>query len=64
MKRNKKAFDCVEMMHRGGRAIQAVTDKMTFEEEVEYWKRQSEEFEKEIETARRKAKRKLATPRG
>jgi hypothetical protein len=39
----KKKFDCVEMMHRGGRKIYEETKNLTFEEEVEYWRKKSDE---------------------
>ena len=39
-----KAFDCVEMKRRGAERIMAETRGMTFEEEVAYWRKRSEEF--------------------
>lgn len=56
--RKKKAFDCVEMMHQAAQAIQAVTDTMTFEEKVAYWKQQTKDFRKEM-AARKKSRKNL-----
>ena len=63
-KKKKKEFDCVEMMHRAAQAVKSVTDPMTFDEKVAYWRQQSREFRKEVEAARRKAGRKTADQRG
>ena len=38
----KKAFDCVEMQHRGGALVHERTKHMTFEEEVAYWAERTE----------------------
>jgi hypothetical protein len=59
----KKEFGCVEMMHKAAQAVQAVTDPMTFEEKVAYWKQQSREFRKEM-SARRKIRKSSAKPVG
>lgn len=40
----EKTFDCVEMKRRGAEAIHEVLQNMTFEEEVEYWRKRSVEF--------------------
>jgi len=47
-----KAFDCVELQHRGGDAVRKATQGMTPEEEVAYWERQTREFRAEIERRR------------
>jgi hypothetical protein len=49
-----KDFDCVEMMHRGGKAVQAVTAKMTIQEEAAYWRERTQELQGMIEKARKK----------
>ncbi|MFA5866063.1 MAG: hypothetical protein WC975_15425 [Phycisphaerae bacterium] len=54
MKKTKKKFDCVEMMHRGALAIYETTKNMTFEEQVGYWKERSEAFRKKIARAKQK----------
>ena len=36
-------FDCVEMKRKGAQKVYAATKKMTVEEEVEYWRRRTEE---------------------
>lgn len=46
MKTKTKAFDCVEMQHRGGQAVMKRLKGMTLEEEVAYWKRGTEELRK------------------
>jgi len=43
MKKTKKSFDCVEMMHEGALRIYEETKDMTQEEELAYWQRQNEE---------------------
>jgi len=43
-----KAFDCVEMQHRGGARVYAVTKDMTIEEEVAYWERRTEELRQRL----------------
>ena len=47
----KKKFDCVEMMHRAGKKIDQETKNLTFQQKVEYWRKQSEA------AARRQAER-------
>ena len=53
MKKMKKKFDCVEMMHRGALEIYKKTRNMTVEEEVAYWQGRAKELRK---TRRQKAK--------
>ena len=53
----KKKFDCVEMMHRGAERVMAKTQGMTFEEDVAYWKKRSEEFRAFQQRFREAAKR-------
>jgi hypothetical protein len=43
MKKTKKTFDCVEMMHEGALRIYEETRGMTTEEELVYWRRKNEE---------------------
>ena len=38
-----KDFDCVEMKRRGAQKVYEATKGMTVEEEVEYWRRRTEE---------------------
>jgi len=38
----KKTFDCVEMMHKGAERIRQEVEGMTIEEELEYWRQQTE----------------------
>jgi hypothetical protein len=58
MKKTKKKFDCVEMMHRGALDIYKKTRHMTVAEEVNYWREQSRKFRKEA--ARKKSHETLA----
>ena len=62
-KMKKKGFDCVEMMHRGGQAVRAIIGRMTPEEESAYWQKRTHELREEVETLRRKARRKTPGPR-
>ena len=38
-----KKFDCVEMKRKGARKVYEATKDMTVEEEVEYWRRRTDE---------------------
>ena len=38
-----KNFDCVEMKRKGAQKVYAATKGMTVEEEVEYWRKRTEE---------------------
>lgn len=42
-----KTFDCVEMKRRGAALIYERTKGMTLDEKIEYWRRLSEEFQRE-----------------
>jgi len=42
LKMKKKKFDCVEMMHEGARRIYEETRGMSREEELEYWRKETE----------------------
>jgi hypothetical protein len=45
----KKSFDCVEMKRKGARRVYEATKNMTIEEEVEYWRRRTEEARRWLE---------------
>jgi len=47
-----KTFDCVEMKRRGAEHVYELTKDMSFEEEVEFWRKRSEEFMREQERLR------------
>jgi hypothetical protein len=46
MKKTKKTFDCVEMMHEGALRIYEETKDMTREQELAYWQRKNDEARK------------------
>ena len=46
---NKKTFDCVEMKREGARRVYEQIKDMALEDEIEYWRRRSEEFRQEQE---------------
>ena len=50
--RNKKTFDCVEMQHRGAEHVRKLTEGMTLEEELEFWRRRTAEMRKRQAEAR------------
>ena len=53
-----KTFDCVEMKRKGALRIYEETKDLSFEEEVEYWRRKSEEMtRRQQERLRRSAER-------
>ena len=47
-----KTFDCVEMKRRGAERIYELTKDMSFEEEVEFWRKRNEEFMRKQERLR------------
>lgn len=47
-----KTFDCVEMKRRGAEYVHSITKDMTLEEEIEYWRKRSEEFMRKQERLR------------
>lgn len=46
MKKTKKDFDCVEMMHEGGWRIHEALKGKTREEQLAYWRERNEAFRK------------------
>ena len=50
-----KAFDCVEMKRRGAEYIYNIVKDMTLDQEVEYWRRRSEDYRREWLERRAKA---------
>jgi len=52
----KKRFDCVEMQHRGGELVRKMTEGMTVEEEVAFWKERTHEMVMRHRTKRTKGK--------
>lgn len=50
-----KSFDCMEMKRRGAEALRQRLAGMTFEQEVEFWRKRSEEFERQQQRLRAKA---------
>jgi hypothetical protein len=55
--KKKKAFDCVELQHRGALKIYKETKGMSIEQELAYWKEKSEQVNphagQPIKTSRR-----------
>ena len=54
----KTTFDCVEMMHQGAESVRRQIEGMTMEEELAYWRRQTDalrELKREGEEKIRKA---------
>lgn len=54
----KKTFDCVEMMHRGAERVRSQVEGLTMEEELAYWRQQTEalrQLKREAEATVRKA---------
>lgn len=42
----KKTFDCVEMKRRGAARIHRETKGMSLEQQIEYWRQRTEQFQK------------------
>jgi hypothetical protein len=40
----KKSFDCVDMKHRGAEKVQAKLAGMSREQQLEYWRAQTDEL--------------------
>ena len=55
MKKTKKRFDCVEMMHEGALRIYEETKDMTKEQELAYWQRKNDEARKKCPRMREAA---------
>jgi hypothetical protein len=55
---NKK-FDCVEMKHRAARIIQKRISKLSREEELEYWRAQTQELREQQRKILKKVKAKV-----
>jgi hypothetical protein len=47
-----KTFDCVEMKRRGAELVRQRLAGMSLEEEIDYWRRRSEEFQREQDRLR------------
>ena len=47
MKARTKTFDCVEMKRRGAEHVMRLTAGMTPEEELDFWRRETEEARRE-----------------
>ncbi len=47
MKAKTKTFDCVEMKRRGQEHVRRLTAGMNPEEEIEFWRRETEEARRE-----------------
>ena len=47
-----KTFDCVEMKQRGAELVRQRLAGMSRDEEIEYWRQRSEQFERDQEQRR------------
>lgn len=61
MNKKTKSFDCVEMKRQGAARVQALIAGMTPEEELEFWRKQTEELRKQQEQIRRTRTQQKAT---
>ena len=52
----KKTFDCVKMMHEGGRRVMEMVKGMTMEQEVEFWRKRTAELRRRQEQVRKAAR--------
>jgi hypothetical protein len=50
-----KTIDCVEMKRRGALRVHEQLKGMTVDQQIEYWRRRSEEFRRELERLRARA---------
>lgn len=50
-----KRFDCVEMKRRGAELVRKRLAGMTLQEEIEYWRKRSEQFQRNQERLRDQA---------
>jgi len=58
-----KEFDCVEMKHRAARIIQKKISKLSREEELEYWRVQTQELREQQRKLLKKVKAKVIVGR-
>ena len=52
-----KTFDCVEMKRRGAELLRQRLAGMTLEQEIEYWRQRSEQFQRDQERLRAQAEK-------
>ena len=52
-----KTFDCVEMKRQGALRVHELLKDMTIEQQIEYWRQRSEQFQREQERLRAQAKK-------
>ena len=57
MKKKDKPFDCVEMKRAAAAQVHALTKDMTIEEEVEFWRKETELLLADQKAAKEKAAR-------
>jgi hypothetical protein len=59
----KKKFDCVAMKRAGAAAVYKITKGMTLEQQVEFWRKETEAMLKEQAALRLRAQRRLTKKR-
>jgi hypothetical protein len=52
-----KTFDCVEMKRQGALRVHEKLKDMTIEQQIEYWRQRSEQFQREQDRLRAQAKK-------
>jgi hypothetical protein len=52
-----KKFDCVEMKRQGALRVHEQLKDMTIEQQIEYWRQRSEQFQRDQERLRAQAKK-------
>lgn len=57
-----KAFDCVEMMHRGAEEIGKKIRRMTKAQQIEFWRERSEQLRRRQGKAEREGKHEPPAP--
>ena len=55
METRTKAFDCVQLQHKGGEKVHQATQGMTLEEELAFWTKGTEELLRLKKTAAKSA---------
>ncbi len=57
-----KSFDCVELQHRGAALIQKQLMGLTLEEQLEFWRKQTDILRQQQQAAREKMAERPTTP--
>ena len=55
--KTKKTFDCVRMQHRGGEQVMKELEGKSLQEQLEYWRKGTEDLRRSQEKLKQKSSR-------